>query len=655
MHEISKRQYKLLKLLLEKREFFSGNHYAKILEISDRTLYKDIDKINEVLRKTDTKIIKKPRKGICLSESNLLDEEILQLFKEDSSEMSLETTPLKRQILIAKYLFAANKKLSYQSLSEEFLVSKSSIANDLEQVQSVINGSGIALVSDTNGTKLVGIESDIQKAMKQFSYFIIDKSDVTRSFRTSFPDLLFEFLPKNMIGRVSVLLQENMKVQVEKLSDDYFQSLVLSISIFMLRVQAGFHVESQENFLFENLETLKTFFLTNELLGYLASRNQILFNANDFDYLNRQLIAHGFEPKLKDVQIQKKYDELVKKIIKEMSTSLQLDLTKDDTLYNSLLCHIVSMVYRFKVDVQVSNPLLEEIKQEYSVLYSTTWLVLVNIEKELGIRLTEDEIAFIMIHFQGAIDRTSSNRKVLVVCPTGIGTSELIANRLKRVFSPQDIVEVVSLRSMYKKDLSKIDLIVSSVYLENIDVPITYVSPLMSQQDLKKVSATYLDLFYETDEDAVDDGPFQNLEKIIDKNLIFLNESLPSKAECIKKITVELTKRNLVTAAFEKAIWDREKLGVTDMPTGVAIPHPSPQTVEKSKLVIMTLTKPIRWNLRTVNTIFFLCIAEKDLKDVRGILSDIYRIVASKETINRFILRRTKKEIVEVLGGIPID
>ncbi|MFZ4356034.1 transcription antiterminator, partial [Enterococcus gallinarum] len=89
----------------------------------------------------------------------------------------------------------------------------------------------------------------------------------------------------------------------------------------------------------------------------------------------------------------------------------------------------------------------------------------------------------------------------------GIGTSELIANRLKRVFSPQDIVEVVSLRTLYKRDLNKIDLVISSVQLEKIDVPVTYVSPLMSKQDLKKVSATYLDLFYE---EEVNDQPFEH-------------------------------------------------------------------------------------------------------------------------------------------------
>ncbi|MGT9536876.1 BglG family transcription antiterminator [Enterococcus faecalis] len=339
-------------------------------------------------------------------------------------------------------------------------------------------------------------------------------------------------------------------------------------------------------------------------------------------------------------------------MIQKMSDSIQVDLTRDEKLYMNILYHLVSMIYRSKLNVPVSNPLLEEIKREYSVLYSTTWLILAGIEKELDIRLTDDEVAFMMIHFQGAIDRLSANRKILIVCPTGIGTSELIANRLKRVFSPQDIVEVVSLRTLYKRDLNKIDLVISSVQLEKIDVPVTYVSPLMSKQDLKKVSATYLDLFYE---EEVNDQPFEHLGKIIDSDLIFLNETVATKEQCIKRITQKLLQNDFVTDSFEQAIWDREKLGVTDLPIGAAIPHPSPSTVKESKLVIMTLVKPIRWNFRMINTVLMICVAEKDLKHIKGILSEIYRIVETKKNIDRFIFSKDEEEIVKVLGGQTID
>ena len=652
MHEISKRQHKLLRLLLEQKDFLPVNHFSKILSISDRTLYKDIDELNKALKKRKIEILKRQGKGIFLSKSDLSNDEILKIFGEASTQIDFNQLPLERQIKMAEYLLLRNKKVSYQLLSDEFLVSRTSISNDLDQIQTVIEGSSVTIRSDNNGTKVNGNESEIQKAIKQYAYFIIDKSDLTNSYRVQFPSLLFSFLPKDIIKKVSGLLQTNDHFNIDKLSDDHFQSLVLSISIFVLRLQEGFHIEYQDNFLFENVESLKTFFLANELVENLELDNSIKLDSNDFEYFNRQLVAHGFEPRLRDLAIQKEYDAVVRKMIQKMSDSIQVDLTRDEKLYMNILYHLVSMIYRSKLNVPVSNPLLEEIKLEYSVLYSTTWLILAGIEKELDIRLTDDEVAFMMIHFQGAIDRLSANRKILIVCPTGIGTSELIANRLKRVFSPQDIVEVVSLRTLYKRDLNKIDLVISSVQLEKIDVPVTYVSPLMSKQDLKKVSATYLDLFYE---EEVNDQPFEHLGKIIDSDLIFLNETVATKEQCIKRITQKLLQNDFVTDSFEQAIWDREKLGVTDLPIGAAIPHPSPSTVKESKLVIMTLVKPIRWNFRMINTVLMICVAEKDLKHIKGILSEIYRIVETKKNIDRFIFSKDEEEIVKVLGGQTID
>ncbi len=653
MHEISKRQHQLLRLLLEQKDFLPVNHYSKILSISDRTLYKDIDELNVQLKEKEVQILKKPRKGICISHSAVSNDEILKSFGEVSKPIDFNQFPLERQMKIAEYLLLQSKRVSYQQLSEEFLVSKSSISNDLDQIQTIIEGSSAAIHSDSSGTTLVGRESEIQKAIKQYAYFIMDKSDLTNSFRIQFPRLLFRFLPEDIVKKTSKLLQKNDHFNVDRLSDTHFQSLVLSISIFIYRLHRGFHIERQDNFLFENIESLKTFFLANELVEQLDFDESITLTSNDFEFLNRQLVAHGFEPRLNDLAIQDEYDALVKKMIQEMSDSTQIDLTKDDKLYTNVLYHLVSMIYRHKLNVPVTNPLLAEIKREYSVLYSTTWLILTGIEKELDIRLTEDEVAFMMIHFQGAIDRASSNKKILIVCLTGIGTSELIANRLKKVFSHQDIVEVVSLRTLYKRDLSKIDLIISSVQLEKMKVPVTYVSPLMSKQDLIKVSEKYLNLFYEEEEQL--DQPFEYLGKILDEEVIFLNETITSKEQCIRKITKALLQADLVTESFEQAIWDREKLGATDLPTGVAIPHPAPSTVKESKLVIMTVAKPIRWNLRMINTVLMICVAEKDLKDIKGILSEIYRIVESKRNVDKTILGKTKQELMSILGGEAID
>lgn len=652
MHGLTQRQSKFLNLLLKNESFVPIKDYAAILGISERTAHKDLKQLEIFVLSKKAVIEKVPRKGIFLTNKDYLEEAVSNQSEYQINEWN--HSPFERQILIAKDLLIHSETLSYQLLSEKFLVSKTSIANDFLQIERMIKSSDVTLVSDNLGTRIVGKESNIQKAIKNFAYSIIEQADQANDFRLKFPELCYQFLAREMVEKITFLLQHNQNFNIEKLSDNYFQSLILSTSILLIRIKNGFHLEKQDYFLFEDVESLKTYLLTKELVDQLQSETDFKMTENDFDYLNKQLIAHGFEPKLKDFILKEQYDALVKKIIADMSISVKIDLTNDQQLYSNLMYHLISMIYRLKMNIPVKNPLLAEIKSEYSVLYSTTWLILTKVETELAIQIPEDEIAFIMIHFQGAIDRASKNKKILIVCPTGIGTSELIANRMRRILFPQDILEVVSLRTFYQRDLSNVDLVISPVKINQSSVPVVYVSALMSKEDLKKVSSMYLDLFY----DQIEPQPvkkFVSLGKIIDARLIYLNKNFSSKEECIARISQDLLKFDLVTADFEKSIWEREKLGVTDLPTGAAIPHPPPEVVKESRLVVMTLEKSIRWHTRMINTILMICIAEEDLKSVKSMLSELYSIVESKKTIELLFFNKSKKAVFIELGGKIFD
>ncbi|MGX7196938.1 BglG family transcription antiterminator [Enterococcus olivae] len=648
MYEMTKRQKELIKLLLDNNAFLPVRYYANLLKVSERTVHSDLKKIERLLRDTKSFIEKKPRHGIRLENGGNLDK-LLSGFDQNQENNS----PFYRQILIARDLLVRGKTISYQLLSEKFLVSKTSISNNIDQIQFAIRKCKVEIVSNHKGTKIVGKESDLQQAIKDYAYHIIQTMEQSSEFKIQFPKELNAFLPPKIIDRILVLLQQYLQVNVADLSDNVFQSLVLSLGIFFTRLEHGEHIEEQNYLLFENIESLQTHFFTTELLERLKLQGELKISQNDFTYLNKQLIAHGLEPKLEEALIQK-YGDIVHQIIEEMGKTLNLKFLEDNKLYQNVLYHLFSMIYRLQMNVLVNNPLLEEIKEQYSVLFSTTWLVFSKFENILGIKLTEDEVAFMTIHFQAAIDRLAGSHRIIIVCPTGIGTAELIANRLQKIVAPHDILQVISLRTLYQSDLSKIDLIISSIDLEEMNVPVVYVSPLMSREDLKKVSAKYLDLFYTEQVDTVD-IKFEHLHDVIDQKLIFLDEEYTSKAECIGKLAGELLKQGVVSAGFEQAIWEREKLGVTDLASGVAIPHAPPAMVKKSTLAIMTLKTPIRWQTRTIDTLIVICISKEDFSKVKGILSEVYKIVESRQTVQQIFFSKTKKQIIEKLGGTKSD
>ena len=53
-----------------------------------------------------------------------------------------------------------------------------------------------------------------------------------------------------------------------------------------------------------------------------------------------------------------------------------------------------------------------------------------------------------------------------------------------------------------------------------------------------------------------------------------------------------------------------------------------------------------------VNTIILISISEKDIKSVKNILSEVYDIVESRESVEKIFLGKNKKEIFDELGGV---
>ena len=77
----------------------------------------------------------------------------------------------------------------------------------------------------------------------------------------------------------------------------------------------------------------------------------------------------------------------------------------------------------------------------------------------------------------------------MVVCPNGITTSELIANRIRSVLPPLDIIEAASIDTINSFELRSIDFIVSTI-LKSLDKPVVVVSMLIDS-DIQRIEELY--------------------------------------------------------------------------------------------------------------------------------------------------------------------
>ncbi len=81
-------------------------------------------------------------------------------------------------------------------------------------------------------------------------------------------------------------------------------------------------------------------------------------------------------------------------------------------------------------------------------------------------------------------------KRVLIMCSSGVGTSELLKVKVKKAFPELEIIAVLSSRQYQKNqaEFSKIDLILTTVCLnEPPKIPTILVNSVFTKQDEKRV------------------------------------------------------------------------------------------------------------------------------------------------------------------------
>lgn len=631
---MNERQLKLLKLLSGNTEFLPASYYSKKLNVSTKTIYQDLSDIELILKTFSGLFLKKlPALGVKLSGS---EEEKHKLISTMENNMRKDHySPLKRRIELVKFLFLNNKELTLEQLSSQFLVSKTSIYNDIKILNSILNHENVFIHYDLSGIILsFENESDVQKSLKTLiNYFIkiLDTETVQKSN-------LALFFKSEDIDKIELSITKRFNFNLENIPDYYINSLMITLLIFSSRLRLEFHIEENDEFIFESLQFMQNFVFVSEVSDILTKEFLITLTDSDRKYLAKQLFAHKITNVIDEVQTEE-FSLTIQNLLEQMSAIEKVEFTGDSHLFQSLLSHIPAMIIRIKKGITITNPLLNDIKKQYSELFSVLGYVLSSVEKKYNIILSEDEISLLLIHFQVSIDKTYKPNNIIIVCKYGTNSAQYIYNKVRKFLPAYDNVEIVKLDSLDKSlKLTHIDLIITSIELSNVQVPHVKVTPLVDEKDYIHIMESYIKYVMkkkEMDERNIADELQKNiiLGKYVIPDCIFLNQNVTDKYSAISNLVDELEVLELVDPNFKDSVLRREEIGNTNLDTGVAMPHGDPQYILKSHICIMTSSKNIDWGDLGVKLIVMINICEEDISDIRKIVEEFYKFIDQKSKV----------------------
>lgn len=630
------RQIELLKLLFKESTYKPANYFSHKLSISSKTIYADIVELNDILLKMthcDLHIEKSPRKGLMLVGKRENIEYIIQFLNQTNTHSYFNVnakrlTPHYRRLDIVKRCILNQQDLSLEQLSLDYIVSKTSIHKDIELINEIIAKENVTLVITHKGMVLEGQEIQIQRAIKSFLSFYITKQD-----NHYLNQLMHSFMDDASFHHINQLLFSQYEALAQQCSEYYLSSLLISITIQLKRLTLGYHIGKEDDFLFNHIRYMQSYLVASELAEKLKKDFTITFTTDDIEYLSKLFFAHRMideTSKLND----ECYATIIHNTVKKISEIERVDLCHDKKLYHSLLSHFPAMITRLRKKIRVTNPILDEIKTEYSKLFSILWYALSDLERQFDVDLNDHEVSFLLIHFQVALDKAADANNIVIICQYGLSSSHLILNKVRQLLPSKDNIAVYSLSKLQSSQLDNVDLVITTLDLENINKPIVKISSLLNHSDYQNIIQAYANyVLNKHPEHSQKIGNWPSIAKFIQPELIKLHADVNNKAECLDILIGQLEEKNYVNANYRHSVLHREEIGETAIENGIALPHGSPMFVSQSCISLMTLNKPIRWGVIDISTIIMVSLAEKDIIHINEVFTDIYQIVSDKNLV----------------------
>lgn len=656
MNKLTIRQRKLLNILLSERDYKTINNYSLILGVSERTIYNDLKQIENFLHMYHGRIQKKQGVGIRLEMRHKDKLNVLADINYFNGEVDRPDI-FSRRFDIITHLLLSEKPTSIQKLSEKYFVSKTSIVNDLEYIQKWFHEENIKLKKNRKGTKIIGREKDKRKAIGR----LIDEKSNSNVNPTVIQNI--ESISNRMdLSTISVLVDmfsmtDLLKVErilnlIEKrtqcyVREPYYTNLITQMLIQIKRVQSGNNIE-QLVLDYKNDDLYKMSYLLAE---ELITEFNLSFDKNEVIYIYRYLLGSGIDrgfEKIHEVKVTSDMDEVALEIVNKMiavtSKVTNINLATDRELFHALLMHFKPMLYRLQHSIRITNKLLSDIKEEYSAMYAITSLASSIIESKLGLQINEDEIGYITIYFQAAVERNLNKKNIVIVCSSGIGTAELIANRIARFFPQFNIKAVTSVVGLETIDLDEVDYIISTVPIQNKSIPVCVISSLVNEIDLQNLFSIFSKTTF-TDKNT----PYSALLEYVHTENIYCGLTFKDKEEAITFLCTELEKIGAIEPQYKESVLNREKLASTVIGSKVAIPHGDPALVKESHVSIVTLEKSLSWGREKVDLIFLVALG-KDAKS-KDLFKNLYQLFNTKDILNEISSCKDGEEVYRILNG----
>lgn len=490
----------ILDYILLREGYVTPDEVATHLHVSKRTIYYDLNEINNWLQANDIPPITiKRQKGLFVSENHKTT--ITTLLGHTAKTNYYVFSPKERIAVISVEILSSPIVLHIEDFCTLCNVSRNTILNDLRFIKNSFAKYELVLTFDVRSGYHVQGQTIQKRAV--FLYYL---AQITHLINRGILDYL-----------QNVLIQNNMALLSEiesELGEEYVDNTLLQMAILLAMIV--WQQDELPSLICDQNEITasREFALVQQKFSGLPLEEQL--------YITIQLLGARVQfPK----QVHEKQTEnyfvlssLANSLIIKFEQIACITFNDRNDLLQKLIVHLSSSFYRYRYGILEGNPIALGIDQKYPELFIITQKVVDSLSQEIGYPIQNSDIAYLALHF-GSHFRTSILRKcvvrILVVCQNGVATAQFLRNELEELVPFIEVIDIISARELQHYS-HPYDLIVSTVRLESCYNAII-VNPLLTVEDNQTVLARVLHMTKSNRQKDDAEQVFHLLENYIDK------------------------------------------------------------------------------------------------------------------------------------------
>lgn len=499
----------MLRLCREKA-YVTIAQIAKDLMVSTKTVLRELPEVEEQLQEHGFGLDKKTGVGIGIQGGVDAKDKIMR-FLESSLEADVFSQKERKSVIVSRLLQnqAPVKLYEFTSILK---VTEGTISNDLDKLEPWFDKHKITLVRKPGlGVYIEAPEQNIRKAIVHYIYENINEEELLALLYDNLADTetsgdsiamksskyLLNLVDTKIICNLERAVREVEQEMNYKLADSAYVGLIVHLALAIQRIKKNEKIEMDQRFL-EGLQEKQEYCVAEKIAINIADIFVIIVPKDEIGYITMHLLGarNQYNKNDKNIKIIDNFHlvKLAKEMIKIAQIETGRNLSQHKNLLIGLVNHLGPSISRLKMNMDIRNPLLSDMQAHYPALLVISKKCAAVLEAELRMPMPEAEIAYIAMHLGAAIEDNKQlakvEHRVAIACPTGMGTSRLLASRVQKEyddFKVMDLISAIHVDEAYLKKL-QVELIISTVSIKKCTLPVVVVNSLLLESDKASIN-----------------------------------------------------------------------------------------------------------------------------------------------------------------------